>query len=389
MNDSLTTDLNAQNTVQKNIYSIPQNKDGMPDLVSGTKPLSFFEFWPGWLFYMPMKLYAAFLAIRYGGLTLPTITNPYFDVGGFVGESKSQILNQVPHTHSEFFCKHITIKKSGTDELSIKRTTQNAIPLMNDSYIEFPCVAKPDVGARGAGVQCLYDENDLAQYIRSFPDKETIIIQELADYPFEAGLFYIRKPEDTKGNIFSLTLKYFPYVTGNGTSTLRELIENDPRASKIKHIYMERHNAHLDDIIPDKIQYRIAFAGSHSRGTIFKNGGHLLSEDMNEKWDHFCQGIPEFYFGRFDIRFKSLQDLQNCTNIKIIEINGAGAEATHIWDSQTSLLTAYRTLMKQYKFMFKIGSINKKRGFTPLSLKELLKLIKYNEQITKKYPHTH
>ena len=372
-----------------NIYTVQHNKEGMPDLVSGSKPLSYFEFWPGWLFYFPMKIYAAFLALRYGGLTLPTITNPHFDVGGFVGESKSQILDQVPAEISDAFCTHVTIQKIGNSNEQIQQALVQAQKLITKEGIDYPFVAKPNIGARGAGVQIIYKTSDLETYIEEFPEGETIILQELADYPFEAGLFYIRKPGEEHGHITSLTLKFFPYVTGDGKSTLRELIENDDRAGKIAHIYLQRHQDNLDMVLADQEQYRIAFAGSHSRGTIFKNGQDIITEEMDKKWDSFCKHIPEFYFGRFDIRFNKIEDLQNCTNIKIIEINGAGAEATHIWDSNTKLRTAYKTLMQQYKSMFEIGAINKKRGFSPIPLKELIRLIRHNDQVTKEYPHTH
>src|SRR5438876_3928815 len=46
------------------------------------------EFWPAWLFYVPVALYYFWLAVRYLMLTLPTAANPGMATGGFVGESK-------------------------------------------------------------------------------------------------------------------------------------------------------------------------------------------------------------------------------------------------------------------------------------------------------------
>ena len=370
------------------IYQRPQAKGEMPDLVTGTKPLSFFEFWPGWLFYFPMKLYSIlWLSLRHGGMTLPTVTDPLFEAGGLVCESKSHILDQVPDSLKPQFCAHITVeKKSGSvvDDLAAQ-----AMADMQGAGFGLPCVIKPDIGARGVGVQIAYSQADIASYLRSFPEGEKVMLQEMADYPYEAGLFYIRHPDAAKGQIFSLTLKYFPFVVGDGVSTLKQLIENDSRAAKIAHIYLPRHQHRLSMVLPQDQKFRIAFAGSHSRGTIFKNGASFITPEMEASWDRFCQQLPEFYFGRFDVRFHSLQDLQTAQNIKIIEINGASAEATHIWDSQTSLPQAYKTLMAQYNHMYAIGAKNRKRGFKPLSVRQVLKLNRRNNALAAKYPFTH
>jgi hypothetical protein len=98
----------------------------------------------------------------------------------------------------------------------------------------------------------------------------------------EAGVFYVRLPGEKSGFIFSLTLKYFPYVTGDGKTTLGKLIENDWRAGLIKDVYLKRHEKRLDDVIPKIQNFRLAFTGSHSRGTIFRNGNSFIYYRTNE-----------------------------------------------------------------------------------------------------------
>lgn len=361
----------------------------VPDLVTGTPDVSYYEYWPAWLFYLPLKIYGIYLGLRFGSFTLPTISNPSFDQGGFVGESKSQIMDLVPDEIKEHFAVHTTILRSGLDELSIKRDLEQAKANMAAENIAFPCVAKPDIGARGAGVQRVYNDEELVNYIRQFPLGEKIILQAMFDYPNEAGLFYIRKPGEEKGKIFSLTLKFFPRVTGDGTSTLRELIKNDPRAGKIAHLYFERHKEHLDVVLRKGQIYKIAFAGSHSRGIIFKDANHLITPKMEETWDRISKGVPEFYFGRYDIRFNNMVDLEQALDAKIIEINGGGAEATHVWDSKTPILKAYKTLAEQYRLLCEIGHLNRKRGYKPEKFMDVVKLIRKDAELTINYPTTH
>ena len=52
--------------------------------------------------------------------------------------------------------------------------------------------------------------------------------------------------------------------------------------------------------------------------------------------------------------------------LPIVEVNGAGAESTHIWDRRTGLLEAWRDLMRQYRCLFQIGAANRARGFSPM-----------------------
>ena len=58
-------------------------------------PVSFFEFWPRWLFYAPVVVHCAALGLRYLSPVLLTAANPRIASGGLCGESKTSILDQV------------------------------------------------------------------------------------------------------------------------------------------------------------------------------------------------------------------------------------------------------------------------------------------------------
>ena len=100
---------------------------------------------------------------------------------------------------------------------------------------------------------------------------------------------------------------------------------------------------------------------------------------MTRAFDEISQEIPEFYFGRFDVRFDSLAALQRGEDFTIVEFNGAGSEALHIWDGRMPLWRAYRDLLKQYKLLYQIGHLNRKRGYKPTPFSELIRL--YREQL--------
>ncbi len=358
---------------------------GMPSLDASADEVSWFEFAPAHLFYTPIALYCGWLSLKHFGLTLPTNVNPALPYSGLVGESKFNVLNEVTGSSREYIAPYIRRTKTG----EASSNQQEAEIALRKANLDFPLVAKPDIGMRGAGVQVVKSTDDLQCYVETFPNGADYLLQQLIDAEGEAGVFYVRQPEEKRGRIISLTLKYFPRVTGDGKQTLRELIMADPRAGKLPHLYLDRHKDKLDNIVPAGESVRLAFAGNHCRGTIFRNGNDQITEAMTDAFDAIAKSMGEFYAGRFDVRYSDFNKFRQGHGFKIIEVNGSGGEATHIWDSRTTLREAYRTLMQQFSYLYTIGAQNRKRGFSPTPLLKLIKAWWTEKKLTKNYPITH
>ena len=357
---------------------------GMPPLDEVSRPVSYFEFWPGFVFYIPVVLQWILLSVRHRGWSLPLNANPGISLSGMVGESKSDIFSTTSGEAHEKIAPWALISQWQTPEDAV---TQIKLKMLEKSLV-YPVVIKPDNGCRGAGVQKIENDQELLQYVRAFPKNGNILVQKLVPYEAEAGIFYIRYPGTSKGEIFSLTLKYQPYVIGNGIDTLRQLIEKDPRSGRLKHLYLYRHKARLENIIPAGQPYRLAFAGSHSKGSIFRDGREFITPELAKSLDQICDDIPEFHYGRFDVKFRDIDSLMNGRNYYIVEINGASSEAAHIWDCRGSLKEVFRVLFYQYQTLFQIGAINRRRGFKPPPLTKLLKAWWQEKQLVKQYPQT-
>jgi hypothetical protein len=366
--------------------------DGMPPLDEEGPPLSFFEFWPMWAFYPPVMAYAAWLMLRYRGVLLPTVANPSFPGGGFYGESKAEILALAVKHVPEWVAPFIRVQRPcctpGPDTPDTTAEFNAARAALADAGLNLPVVAKPDLGCRGAGVKLVRTPADLQAYIDAFPRGAAFLLQRLVPFEGEAGVFYCRRPGQAHGRVISITLKYFPYVTGDGKRSLRELILADPRAGRLSHLYLKRHTARLDDVPACGEAIRLAFAGSHSRGAIFRNGTHLVTAEMEARFDAIAQSLPEFHFGRFDVRFERFADVQAGRGFTIVEANGAGAESTHIWDRGTGLLQAWRDLMRQYRWLFEIGAANRARGFEPMHWAAFVRDYRREKLLTPQYPAT-
>ncbi|MEX0298626.1 MAG: D-alanine--D-alanine ligase, partial [Kordiimonas sp.] len=311
---------------------------GMPPLDSSADEVSWFEFAPAHLFYTPIALYCGWLSLKHFGLTLPTNVNPALPYSGLVGESKYTVLNEVTGGSRDYIAPYIRCTKSN-EEHDSRRKIENTL---REENLAFPLVAKPDIGMRGTGVQVVKSPDELNTYIETFPEGADYLLQDMVDVEGEAGVFYVRHPNEKSGKIISLTLKYFPRVTGDGKQTLRQLIMGDPRAGKLPHLYLDRHEDKLDNIVPDGESVRLAFAGNHCRGTIFRNGNDQITDAMVKAFDGIAKSMGEFYAGRFDVRYADFKEFQNGHGFKIIEVNGSGGEATHIWDSRTTLREAYK-----------------------------------------------
>lgn len=356
----------------------------MPPL-DDAPPLSRFEFWSPKLFYLPVWAWAVWLSIRHRGIRLPLISNPGFPASGLVGESKAGVLDQFGGYARGFIADYLAFERGGD---AADDAAERALTALAGAGLALPVVAKPDLGCRGAGVRPVHSRADLAAYLAAFPHGQRVVLQRLIDVEGEAGVFYVRRPGQARGEILSLTLKHFPRVTGDGLRTLRALIDADPRAGRLAHLYHPRHRERLDEVVPAGESVRLAFAGSHSRGAIFRDGRAHVTEAMRARFDRIARDIPGFRFGRFDVRFGDFAAFQRGEDFRIVECNGAGAEATHIWDSRTRLRDAYRTLFEQFSLLWRIGAEHRRAGHRPEPWRVFLRRWLDERRLVQAYPPT-
>jgi hypothetical protein len=233
----------------------------------------------------------------------------------------------------------------------------------------------------------------LGKYIASFPSGEKMLLQRPVHHDGEAGIFYVRIPGEENGNIYSITLRYFPYVIGDGRSTLRELIQNDPRTKLRADFYLGGKSNHLgfgkEDLghIPGEGELiRLAFIGSLRVGGLYRDACHLITPELTQRFNAIAKSMPEFYYGRFDVRFESTDLLKEGKGFSIIEINGAGAEAIQAWDPDVRLFKLYHEFFKAQSLLFKVAALNRKRGYKPMSSMAFFKAVRRQNRLIDNYP---
>lgn len=323
----------------------------------------YYEYWPFWLFFLPLVPYWLYLALRARSLTYFTAANPGILHSGVFGESKTEILKNISPDYlpKTIYCA------AATDWMEVEKQLQSVA-------LKYPIIIKPDVGERGSQVEKVNDLSQLKTYLSNV--SENFIIQEFLDLPLELGVLYYRFPDGNGSGISSIVVKEFLSVKGNGKHTLRQLIQMNERA----HLQLEslkiKFSDLMDVVIEDGEDLLLQPIGNHCKGTKFLSGQHLINDELVEVFDKVASTIVGFNFGRFDLKVPSLEDLQAGRNIKIMELNGVTSEPAHIYDPQLNLFKAYRETAKSMKIMFRVSQQNRKLGAKVTSALEMIKLIK-------------
>lgn len=350
---------------------------------SGAKQLSFFEFWPTWVMYLPVAGLWIVLALRHLSLTVPLLANPKLKLSGMVGASKSQLFCLFCDTSQPWLLPWVSHTMTSD---SLDTQVQLLVEAMRLRKFSFPVVAKPEIGCRGAGVKLIKDERELCRYMHVFPQGAALLIQKLSTWESEAGIFYVRYPDEKQGRILSMAFKHTPYVIGDGVSTLRKLIESDLRAGQVSHLYFARLQDQLDTVIERGQSFRLLFSASHCRGAVFRDASEHVTEALICRLDEILGHLPEFHYGRLDVKYRCLDSLRRGENLEILEINGASSESLHIWDRRARLSDAIKTLLSQYRHLFAIGVINRKKGYAPPSVTSFWRAWRLEKQLTRQYP---
>ena len=336
-------------------------------LVASWRRSTRWEFWPLWVFYVPVVCYVALLALKHRSLTLFTASNPAMPAGGFIGESKIDILRGLERA-GDFIAKSELIESALTPRARLEK----AQSFIARNGLVLPVVLKPNEGQRGSGVSIISTIGGMRDYLDN--THVDTIIQEYAP-GFEFGVFYVRRPGDPSGQIFSITEKRMPSVVGDGISTLEKLILEDDRAVCMARLLLKQHQSRASHVPALGERVRLVELGTHSRGAVFLDGSWIKTPELQAQIDEISRSFIGFYFGRFDIRTPSVDDFKAGRNFKIIELNGVTSEATHIYDPKNTLIDAYRVLFAQWKLAFEIGARNRDRGFRPSSATELFALL--------------
>ena len=318
--------------------------------------LTAWEYWPFGIVQFPLFIYWLWLSLRARSLLFFSASNPTIVLGGMFGESKNDVLNLIPDQY-----------KPKTILVETPASVERVLQLLKDHEFSFPVIFKPDLGERGFMVKKISSSDQVGSYIKTL--NKDFLIQEFLDLPIELGVFYTRMPDKPEGHVTSVVIKEMLSVTGDGKSTLKELILAKPRAKLQWEKLKVTHTDLLSRTIPKGEKFVLNAIGNHALGTTFLNGDYLISPELSKTFDFISKQINGFYFGRYDLRCASMEDLYE-GKVKIMELNGCGAEPTHIYHPGFSLWKAMRIMFIHWETIFLISMQNHERGASFTTFRE-------------------
>ncbi|HEV8513546.1 MAG TPA: hypothetical protein VGQ59_09720 [Cyclobacteriaceae bacterium] len=314
------------------------------------------EYWPFGIIQIPLFFMWLWYSLRERSFFYFSASNPNILSGGMMGESKYEVLTRVPDS-----------LKPQTILIKLPASTEEIERKMEESQLTFPLIFKPDLGERGWMVRRVDNRKDIEDYLAEI--KIDFIIQEYVDLPLEFGVYYVRFPSEENGRVNSVTAKEFLYVQGDGRKALQELILEKDRAILQWELLSKKYKNQLDTVLPKGKKEILVTIGNHCLGTKFINGNHLITTHLSESFDRISKMIDGFYFGRFDLRCSSYEDLEN-GKVKIVELNGCGAEPSHIYHPGASLWSGIDDLITHWQNLYRVSRENHQRGVAYLSFQE-------------------
>ena len=259
---------------------------------------------PKWLNLIPIVVQWCCLSILYRSITLPSCANPALTTGGLVGEGNMEYFSSMGELALTATARTTSVNIIGANaieavEIAIER-----------SGLSYPLAVKPDLGWCGFGVRRIEGPEALAHYVKAYPTGERIVLQEWMASPGEAGLFYMRVPVATCGELIGVVLRHFPRVTGDGIHTVGQLKDKDPRACRLGRDGASEPCCDMTRIAAYGEIVRIAIVSSTRVGGGYEDGTPLITLELTKAVEAIARDMTDFHAGRFDVKYDQLSDLR-------------------------------------------------------------------------------
>ncbi len=331
------------------------------------------EFWTESVIYYPLFPIWLIWSFRNRSLFFFNAINPGLPYGGLTMDSKMEIYGKMPK--GSYPNTLYVNTKDRLNRFGLERR-------MTERGLSFPIILKPDIGFKGLGVNLVHDSAALKEQVAK--QQWPFLLQEYIPYKHEVGIFYVKLPNEKEPRITGMVSKEFLSVTGDEVSSLMELIDANPRCRlQYKRLKKEIPEQEFERIL-DKGEFKILVPiGSHTRGALFQDRSEAVSDKLEAKVKEICKPVDGFYYGRLDILYRDWESLMAGENLKVIEINGAGSEPTHIYDPKHSLLFAWKEIIRHGILMYRIARQNRKLGYHFLSHKEGMEMMRNHRELAR------
>ena len=298
-------------------------------------------FWVSHHFYWQSLFHYFLYSARFRSFTFFSACDPAIELGGMLDENKSDIYKLLP---PKYVPKTINLRPPDLDLNEVK-----------EWGVQFPLIVKPNIGFRGYKVALVNDPEELQSYLLQQDPHREWLIQEYLDHKREYSLLFYRFPDGSRYGISSLIEKIYPYVTGDGKSTLKTLVEEYENAFLDREEFKRRMRDQLDVIPQEGEKVQLETIGNYSRGSKFYSLMDDIDEDLIAATLSHFKEVEDMDFFRMDFKADDL-DAYKAGRFGILEINGTKSEPLHIYDRRYGFWDRSKTLIDHWKIIAAIVS---------------------------------
>lgn len=325
-------------------------------LLRTVKKITDWKHWPFYLFYSPLSIAWVGYYIKSRSLWYYTAANPTISFGGFEGEGKTEMYQQLP----PHLCPRTVVVEPGSAFDDVRQQVAR-------KGISYPFIVKPDVGMKGIMFRKIEREEQLQKYHERMP--ATYLVQEFLDTPYEVSVFYCRRPGNEKGEITALIQKDLLEVRGDGQSTLEELIRRNPETTSWMEKMQREQGRRLSQVLAEGERFCLSHVANLYHGAHFINLTKRVSRQLVRLFDEISLS-NQFFYGRYDIKCASIEEMLEGRNFYILEFNGAGSVPNHVFTGDFTLLGAYKEILRHWKALYNISKANKEKGIAYWGLRK-------------------
>ena len=353
-----------QNTyiVNSTFQTIEETKTAESEKETPLKKLFDWERLPNVVFLFPLIVWAIFRTLKSGTLWTLSAANPGLTFGGFFGFPKTEAYDLLP---PEAYPTTVLVKPGADFDIVFSK--------IKAAGIEFPFVVKPDGGMVGLLVRVVEEEATLRKYHALV--QADWMAQKMVHYTTEVGAFYVRHPDQEKGQLVGLNQKVPLSVIGDGRSTIGELVKNNEETIPFENEIFEKQEKNWNYVPAKGEFFQLIFTGNR------KNGARLVTQEdkiddeliaLFDKWSHYKNGI---YYGRYDIKCESLESLRKGKDFAVLEFNGVHSGYGHLYHCDKKPGEVYKEIKRLWNVLYDISMANHKKGVPYISFVEGWKFV--------------
>lgn len=307
------------------------------------------EYWPNFILNFPIIFQFLWLGFVHRSFTVFTLANRAFGpTGGIPAASKFDTYKKFIGNHSVGVkTVHIPAEKD------LNTRWGNALKILKQEKITFPCVIKPEIGDGGIGVYIAQS----AAHLRAWLDAnvDDAVVQEFVDGN-EYEVIWTRRPGRKEGRIQSVVQKDFVRVKGDGERKLEDLIWADDHGVANGKLFCKQNFRKADMVLKPGKYYPLAPTGSRIRGARFIARPELRAGTLSKAIDTLADACGDVHYVCLDIRAASDEALSNGEAIRITSVKGAGATSSELYDGYVRMGNAYARIYKELNFCFSVGA---------------------------------